>query len=793
MIDLTQFRTASAWRARLGLLPVPLRDSIDNGERYVLLNGTSGNFCLDFVGGINREAQRAAAWSCDVGHYITCVDNSIVVNRWDKQAREESYSCRSVISQLHDFHRHLENTAPDRSRNITAHVLRIFRQIRAVVGDQDNGLRSLRILLHLLASATSNQYRLALGDLALWGLTPEVVECSQGVSDAAWLPLYNDLSGIGRYDILRPDLDLVIRHASGAVFQDAYLEAQLSPNRWLPGFEAPATIDSRMTPTETGIYFTPPALARTLAEEATTDIPEVAGRTLLLFDPAAGSGELLKECLRLLKLHRYHGRIRVKAWDRSPASVDMARFVLAWEKRAWAADQVEVEVAQQDSLTATNWPDDVDILVMNPPFKAWGLMNPNEKHVVTSILGASNRPNLAMAFASRALKVLRDGGTLAMITPNSFLEASSGRYVRKAIAEILTPQLIARLGDQSIFSRALVDAGMYVGKKNPAHQVQTAILWADSRSSSLNRALRGLRRWRGAEIEPIKDEGFSVYRRHDIGKTGEPWMARDYNAWLSYEKVRKIKWLVPAKKVFDIRQGVRLGNDVFIISKDYFDKLRKSERQFFRPAVMNLSILDGRVNDSYYVFYPYSDDRLAIATEQELEGRVPTYFKEFLMPAKPKLSSRKSLTESTLMWWDLIRHRSWQEEHRSKIVSKYFGRSRSFAFDQTGKFVVVVGHAWLLKRGAVDIAITDDEIYFAVLAYLSSTIADELLQYLSIQVSGGQCDLSNKYVGNLPIPNLARLEPAKVSALVQMGTRVSEGKIDRWTDVDDLVDSIING
>src|ERR1039457_1161993 len=71
------------------------------------------------------------------------------------------------------------------------------------------------------------------------------------------------------------------------------------------------------------------------------------------------------------------------------------------------------------------------------------------------------KPNLAMAFARRAVDSLGDAGTLAMITPNSLLEASSGSGVREALAEILTPQLIARLGDQSIFARALVDAGMY--------------------------------------------------------------------------------------------------------------------------------------------------------------------------------------------------------------------------------------------------------------------------------------------------------------------------------------------
>ncbi len=356
MNDESQFKTVNAWRVALGLLPVPLRDTAERQERYVLLNGTNGNFCLDFIGEVDLNTQRATAWSCDVGHYVTCTGESVVVNRWDKLAPEENYSARSVIAQLHQFHRHLEKTAPDRSRRIVVHVLRIFHRIRAAIGEEDNGLRSLRILLYLLGSAAAEHDRLSERDLEAWGLAPETVELSQTIAEATWRPLYNDLLGVGRYDVLRPDFQLVLRHASGAVFQDAHLEANNSAAFWLPGFELPATVDANAVPSGTGIYFTPPALARTLAEEATSHLRHVDGRPLLLFDPACGSGELLKECLRLLKLRGFVGRVRAVGWDRSPAAVDMARFVLAWEKRAWQIDQIEVEVAQHDSVTAENWP-----------------------------------------------------------------------------------------------------------------------------------------------------------------------------------------------------------------------------------------------------------------------------------------------------------------------------------------------------------------------------------------------------------------------------------------------------
>jgi hypothetical protein len=135
-------------------------------------------------------------------------------------------------------------------------------------------------------------------------------------------------------------------------------------------------------------------------------------------------------------------------------------------------------------------------------------------------------------------------------------------------------------------------------------------------------------------------------------------------------------------------------------------------------------------------------------------------------------------------------------------VSKYFGGSRPFAFDKTGEFVVVVGNGWQLKKGGIgesgEVAegrnvyeMTEEESYFATTSYLCSSLARDLLEYLSVQVSGGQIDLSSKYVGDLPIPNFAAVEPVDLSKMIRMGQDITDGRIDQWSDVDELVLSML--
>jgi adenine-specific DNA-methyltransferase len=792
MTDTSRFKNIESWQSALGLLCVPLRDDVHDPQSYVLLNGISGNFCLDFAPPSDHLERRAAAWSSDVGHYVAVCEDTVMVHRWDRPSPGNRYSWRSVVKNIHAFHRYLEGDEPDRTKGIVNHVLRVFRTLRESLRERKAGTDSLEALVCLLACAASGVGRSNI-DANEWGLSPRALEIASDMPLATWESLYSDLIGVGRYDVLRPDFELVLRHAAGALFQEAHIEASISQNLRLPGMETEAKLVANAKP-ETGVYFTPPAIARSLADEAIRVIWNDSLKDITIFDPACGSGELLRECLKLLKMRRYAGNVNVIGFDNSPSSIAMARVVLAFEKRYWDSSKLTIDLTQKDSLSS-QWPSGVNILIMNPPFQSWQQMDEPTRDAIAPLLGKhlKNKPNLAMAFAILAIDAMDDDSVLAMVVPSSFLEGNSGRQVREKIAEKLNPVLIAKFGHQRAFFHALVDAGMYIGAARHLPHKDPAILWADPQPTSLSRALRGLRRWHGAEIEPLKEEGFSVYLKKDAAASGAPWVARSFDSWKCYEAAKKNPKVIAAKKIFDIKQGVRLGSDVFIVPKDTVNSWPETERSFFRPAVMNPSIVDGRLDDSYYVFYPYSAGLPKLESEDDLARNVGSYYITKLQPAKNRLASRGSLRrEKSLNWWDLIWPRPWHEGNPSKIISKYFGGDRSFALDQTGEFVVVVGHAWLLLDMISASMLTTEELQFATLAYLNSGTAQSLLEYVSVQVSGGQVDLSAKYVCDLPVINCAKCEPALVGQLVECGKRIANGTIDRWSDVDDLVSYIVS-
>jgi SAM-dependent methyltransferase len=777
-----QFRSVDAWRGALGLLPVRLRDT-DFEERFVLLNGSVGNFCLDFQGGLKRDDRCLAAWSSDVGHYLTIENEKVIVNRWDRFDAEEYFSLGSVLGRLHDFHRFLENDSPGRSRSVVARVVQVFRQIRSLVKDDQNGVLSLKVLVALLAFTASEEDR-SYRQTEKLGLKDDIVEAALTVSDAAWDSLQRDLFGLGRFEGYRPDVPLALRHASGNIFQEAHRSAALSPTLWLAGLEQPAAPVAHSKPGDTGIFFTPPAIARTLAEEAILSLARTEARKVRIFDPACGSGELLKECLRNLYQRGFSGNIEVIGWDKSEASIDMARFALTWEARSWKPGQVKLNFRLGDSLSAPEWPNDVDLLIMNPPFLSRQLMSAEQKELTMSVLGGKhvNRPNLAMVFALRALESVNAGGVLAMVAPNSVLESSSGKPIREELASVLKPRLLARLGNQSIFADALVDAGLYIGKRIPDEvecQEETAVVWSDAQSASLAQALRGLRKWRGSEGTPVLGDGFSVYLRGDLARSGEPWLARDHRAWQFFTAFSQARNMIQAKKLFQIKQGVRMGSDLFVVSREYYEKLSRGEQRFFRPAVMNPSFENGALLGKYFIFYPYTAGLPRLEDDPDLDRHLPTFFNEVLLPNKPKLAARRSLHVGS-SWWELSEHRGWLEERAPRLVSKYFGDERSFALDPSGDFVVVVGNGWVLQRSVLgETNLTDSEIYTGMLAFLNSTVFSYLVSYTSVQISGGQFDLSNRYVENLPVPNPSRNREG-FHELIEAGGRILAGDRDVW-------------
>lgn len=766
------------WRKKLGLLPVPLFDLQTSKEKYVLLNGNFGNFCLDLKGEPEELKPRNYAWSSDVGHYVNIINDNVEIYKWDKRATSlERYSIKSVENNLEKFYEYLLKDQPRRDISIVPFTVNIFRKLRGAFTDPSiDGQTSLKAFLYLLACTSDNVSRGNL-DAAKWHLDDAARDVTGLIRPGDWQRLMDELiEGLPLYT-LKPDISLLLRHASGRLFQEAHYIATVEDANQiaLEGF-LPKRVSLSQKTKSIGIHYTPSSIVRTLVEEVlsvTGDLPS----SLTIFDPACGSSEFLKEILRQLSLSNYTGKITLIGWDISQAAVDISNFVLAREAEFWSHN-VSIEISRKDAIEKTTiWPQNVDIVLMNPPFRSWQDMDGTMRETVKSIPALRGiRPDMASLFIWKAAHSLRNDGILGTILPASILDADSYKKFRGEFAAIMSPLLIGKLGSQSLFAKALVDAAIYVGQVSNKTSVSAIALWADHRRESASAALRALRQHRAAknrEYSPIEEDGYSIYPNPVIGKSVESWAARSYKAYKLFSDLRNFSRV---KDFFEVQQGARTGfKPAFILSKSTVNNLPSKEQAFFRPAVINESIKDGCLTNSAYVFYPYGENIPIIDAEEDLKKHLKVYYKEYLLTHKERLLQRARKGESN--WWKLSEHRAWQREQCPKLVSTFFGKAGYFAWDNTGEFVVVQGHRWKPKSTKHEKDFSK-EVGLAYLAILCSPLIDILLSYVSNHLGGGQWDLSQKCIQNLPLPDLfsKSIDTKVFGKLVQIGTSINECK-----------------
>lgn len=789
MADRSSLHNIDFWRMKLGLFPVRMFGDDLPENRFVLLNGNQGNFCLDLTEDPVGPEARDRAWSSNVGHYVSLLDNHLDVRRWDsKSSSRNRFSADEVRGDLEGFHSYLERDQPKSNTSIVAHVIRVFRSLRTALDTEVEGPDSLRALLYLLACVTDGAERGEV-DFGKWGLETISLDLAKMVSDSDWTALSHDLGRERVVETLKPDLTLILRHASGQVFQEAHYEAVFVPQRQLL-FEAfpPEPVIIRKNVKKLGLHFTPPALARTLVEEC-LGIVDISPDTITIFDPACGSGEFLRETLRQLKIRNYQGRIKLIGYDVSVAACDMAKFVLAWESRGYE-EQVAVTITRTNSIgEVETWPRNVDIVIMNPPFVSWQDMEITQREQVSNVLGplASRRPDLSGAFVLKAIASLGKDGVLGCILPASFLDGTSSFPIRKRMREILSTRLVARLGSHLLFPGAMIDAALYVGSMNVSAYTSkpTVVFWADYRRASNAAGLRSLRKMRYSAREPsypVKEDGYSIYLNPQINRTSKSWAPRPYDSW---QLLQRMHGLPKVKDLFDVKQGTLTGlNEAFILSKEAWHELPKKERRFFRPAVINKSVKYGYLIDSTYVFYPHGD--ALIETEGQLKEAVKTYYKNVLSGYRERLLSRERVNPE--QWWRLSEHRAWQIARTPKLVSTYFGDAGSFAWDASGDFVVVQGYGWVFKPTG-KMALLTHNLALAYLTILNSPLFSELLSATSNHVGGGQWNLSKRFVNDIAIPNLMHYEfsPELLSDLSDVGARIYEGRPRDETGLTELV------
>jgi len=759
------------WSQRFGLARAPLFEAGETqlpGEHVVLLDGGYGSFALsDCDEELWRTVDPAAwIWSSDVAHHVAVTRSKVGVIRWDRPQDPKVYERRIVEDGLERFYTYLLDDRLRSNKSVVEHLLGLFRRLRSL--GHGAGLPDA----HATDIFTATLATMVAGDEAretpeLFGVTPGAFILCDRLDGQRLSAVVEDLArASGSLSQLRLLPALTIRHAAGLLFQEAHFELLRAPESLdLFGLIGAPEVKER---SRGGTHFTPPALARTVVEQALAVLPNLSTRTeLTLCDPTCGSGAFLHEALRALRRSGFNGRLNLIGHDLSPAAIAMARFVLHASLRDWSPKGgMDLILSPGDSLGDLGIPA-ADVIVMNPPFIAFGAQTPLQREQLRAATGPAGaaRGDYSMAFILRALEALRSEGVLGALFPASLLSLQAASGWRGRLADAGEIRLLASIGDFGLFTHALVQVACTVIRKSQtasAHEVTALVTGNEPRATG--EAFRWLRKL--GSVPPataIAEESWTLFPVSSATlKARSTWRLPSPGAERVLRALSETE-LPTVADLFEVGQGVQTGlNEALLLTAEEWSALPPKERRYFRAVTMTDSIQSGRMVKPYRLFFPHSSEGPIFDQEADLKSAVPTFYRRYLEPNRQRLSRRATIVRSRRSdWWGLMHWRDWSFGKQPRIISKFFGGEGAFFGDYDASYIPVMGHIWLPKSDLIptekdELPIT--QLLAAYVALFNSQTFVKLLSFYSPHVAGGQFDLSARHVAHIPTPDLRAFE-----------------------------------
>ncbi len=802
--------SSQSWAEMLGLVDVPLFNPIEQatkrGNPTLLQDGVAASFAFMSERGGRLELEDdplSWSWSSNVRHLLILDEGvqRMFLRRWDRPAETRQFKTPQRGLGAEDMLNMLEGSQPPRTPDVIRHVLSAFRLIRHSL-PTNSSLESLQLLNGFLLAAQAARGDEGRAEAILGAQTigeamaaldrtdqeqsgvvdlPGPIRALQSKSLALYFLDKEPRSGCVLYS------NLLFRHASSQLYQEAHLQIEREPQGYLPGF-APEEAPAGETPKD--VRYTPVNLARGMVQMAIKALGDLDARQapLQILDPACGSGVFLQESLRELLRRDHKGVARLKGYDISDIATYISKFCLEHARvELQGSTNIGFDIERTDALER-EWAAS-DLILMNPPFIPWNGLTREQKDLLRMTLADAYKghADLAMAFLLKAVNALKPGGVVASVLPAALLSTVSGGQLRASILERADLVSLGKFEGYTYFKTSFVEPAFVVLRRKDSIEAPVPparVLIA--KEGAEDKALRTLRLAERPEVKDDKQvEIFSV--------SGSLFHA---GVWLPerrevYELKARLNRL-PFPKVgaiFTIHQGIRTGdNQAFILTAEEYQDIDEPERIYFRPVAGQGALKYGQLMPSYFVFYPYGPDgKASIASEEQLIDVVPKYHEKYLKGRKAKLARRAKIRE----WWLLTWPRPWQAGKVYKWVSTYFGAAGSFAYDDEGDYVVVQGYAWIGKPklsagGALDIqgSLRNTPLPWAYLSILNSRLFEEILASYCPRVQGGQYNLSNRFVKDIPIPNLGdpQFSSGILKRLADLGRRIHDGEFEQCRD-----------
>ena len=489
-----------------------------------------------------------------------------------------------------------------------------------------------------------------------------------------------------------------------------------------------------------GVAYTPLAVKEMMLRRA---MP--LDRLPTVYDPACGCGAFLITAAKLIhdKFHLPYRRVFRECLVGSDISaeainrVTMLSSVLLTENEE--RDDVMprlycLDMLRQDSINKIlrSYPGGFSCVVGNPPYVRFRNMDHLTQKAVTAWQSsAGGNADLYMPFFEIGWKAVGDGGVLAFITSNTYLQSVNGRQLRKWIASIGVSVEISDFRDAQLFNNVT------------CYTCVTMLAQAKSRHIRYRRLK-----------DPTVRGKFTQYEFAEFGE-GRPWRIRDGNI---DAVISKLEHTGKPLREYVIRNGLAtLGNDIFFFKplrsegdcfvREYEGKIWKIEKSICRNIVKPNVIHTDRdlISEMEHAIFPYNklDGHYEIKSEAEMKSSFPKAYR-FLSSCRKKLSERDKGKGKYPAWFAYGRTQGMNCQG-GKLLIPYIAGAPTAVLAEDPELLFYCGYA----------LISDDinELRY-VRKFMESDAFWYYLYHTSKPYSKGYMALAKNYIVGFSIPQL---------------------------------------
>ncbi|MEV6253811.1 methyltransferase domain-containing protein [Nocardia sp. NPDC051911] len=558
--------------------------------------------------------------------------------------------------------------------------------------------------------------------------------------------------------------------------------------------EAPAARDCKRH----GRHYTPPVLARFLAQRLLRHAEPSDAGVLRVLDPACGDGELLFAVHEEVAARFPGARLVLTGYD-----LDARALAVARERARSAGIDVHWHEADFLAIEARLAEGSFDAVITNPPYVRTQQLGGSTAQLLSKRFGLRGRIDLTHPFVATLPRLLAAGGVLGLLCANRFLTTKAGANIRRLLLTDLAPVELYDLGDTKLFTAAVLPAitiarranhgdgcryvsayeaigetpgaktlfealldpgGSIVEYNGRTFAVEVGTLATGSGPPGAPGAGRGGDESSTSDATP----DVTAERRTLRGAAREPeaaWrMSHDaIDSWLA--RIAAATWR-SFGEVARIRVGIKTTADHVFISDRWAQADLCPEPELLLELITHHDLAPWRATRArdVRVLYPYD---LACARRTPIDlGEYPAAA-AYLRSHRRTLAGRRYVVESGRAWYEIWvpqRPHLWQQP---KLVFPDISDRPRFALDSSG--AVVNGDCYWISLP--DLAAAPTEA--TRLAYLLMGVANSALGLRFYDVVCGNRLYSGRrrwitqYVSRLPVPDPAAVRSAGVIDLVR--------------------------